>query len=171
MQWVRQSPRGRSFFMETFSTDWLAKLVPLSKPMRTKNKTSRHDDLLACILNSRAWRRLRAAWICSVFWLVHCAGCDWSENLLSFWSVLVLEHWIDKRAQEHFQKQNSKLNLNCPMPQAVHANSSSIVRVKNKDDRFFDHLNHFLQDKKKCFYGCILGFFYSFFTGQYDSAN
>ena len=53
--------------------------------------------------------------------------------------------------------QDSKPHLRRSMPQAVHTNSCSIMSVKYEDNRFFDHLNHFLQRKNNqdCFYNFL----------------
>ena len=57
--------------------DWLAKLAPFSRPMRSKTKTNR--DLFA-----RVFPRLAPVTrVCFEFWLVHCAVCvccDWSDH-------------------------------------------------------------------------------------------
>ena len=42
-------------------------------------------------------------------------------------------------------------DLCCSMPQTVHANSSSIMSVKNKNYTIFDQTNHFLQKIDDCY--------------------
>ena len=69
-------------FAFTTLRDWLKKLAPLFRPIRSKTNTNR-DSLV------RVFPRFASA-TCNyfVFWLVHlitCVLCDWLEWLLWFW--------------------------------------------------------------------------------------
>ena len=80
-------------FAFTTLRDWLKKLAPLFRPIRSKTNTNR-DSLV------RVFPRFASATcIYFVFWLVHlitCVLCDWLEWLLWFW---FLRHSIENRSK------------------------------------------------------------------------
>ena len=63
-------------------SDWLQKIAPLSRPIRSKPKNTRN-------LLTRVFPRVtRVTCTCFEFWLVHCVVricCDWSEWFLWFY--------------------------------------------------------------------------------------
>ena len=95
-------------FAFTTLRDWLKKLAPLFRPIRSKTTTNRDSPL-------RVFPRFASA-TCNyfAFWLVHliiCALCDCLEWLLWFWfydtqlktALLVFigrERWVNKLLQE-----------------------------------------------------------------------